>query len=57
MDSDKYIIIHYAEIALKGNNRGFFEDALRHNIEKALETTFFRSHRLRSEISKISFLK
>ncbi len=37
MDSDKYIIIHYAEIALKGNNRGFFEDALRHNIEKALK--------------------
>ncbi|OQX19984.1 MAG: tRNA 4-thiouridine(8) synthase ThiI [Candidatus Altiarchaeales archaeon A3] len=37
MDSDQYIIIHYAEIALKGNNRGFFEDFLRHNIEKALK--------------------
>ncbi|MDI6730330.1 MAG: tRNA uracil 4-sulfurtransferase ThiI [Candidatus Altarchaeum sp.] len=33
----KYVIIHYAEIALKGNNRRFFEDALRNNIEKALK--------------------
>jgi len=33
----KYIIIHYAEIALKGHNRRFFEDALKNNIEKALK--------------------
>lgn len=33
----KYIIVHYAEIALKGNNRRFFEDVLKSNIEKALK--------------------
>ncbi len=33
----KYVIIHYAEIALKGDNRRFFENALRRNIEKALK--------------------
>lgn len=33
----KYIIIHYAEIALKGNNRRFFEDVLQSNIAKALK--------------------
>jgi len=33
----EYIIIHYAEISLKGNNRVFFENVLRNNIEKALK--------------------
>jgi thiamine biosynthesis protein ThiI len=30
------IIIHYGEIALKGNNRAFFENKLKENIKKAL---------------------
>lgn len=40
----KYVIIHYAEIALKGDNRGFFEDALRNNIEKALKKEGIEFH-------------
>lgn len=32
-----YIICHYGEIGLKGENRKFFEDALRQNIERALK--------------------
>jgi len=32
----EYIICHYAEIGLKGNNRGFFENKLKENIKKAL---------------------
>ena len=33
----EYVIIHYAEIALKGGNRSFFEGKLVENIKKALE--------------------
>ena len=32
----KVIIIRYSEIHLKGNNRGFFENALLTNIKKSL---------------------
>lgn len=32
----KAIIIRYSEIHLKGNNRGFFENALLTNIKKSL---------------------
>lgn len=32
------IVIHYAEIALKGKNRPFFEKKLINNIERALDT-------------------
>jgi len=31
------IIVHYAEIALKGKNRSFFEKILKNNIERALK--------------------
>jgi len=33
---DRYIIIHYGEIALKGGNRSFFENKLIANIKLAL---------------------
>ncbi|MDD4290911.1 MAG: tRNA 4-thiouridine(8) synthase ThiI [Clostridia bacterium] len=36
-NKDKIIIIRYSEIHLKGNNRGFFENALVTNIKRALE--------------------
>ena len=34
---EKVIIIRYAEIYLKGKNRGFFEKKLRNNIKDALK--------------------
>jgi thiamine biosynthesis protein ThiI len=34
---DRYIIIHYGEIALKGGNRSFFENKLIANIKLALQ--------------------
>lgn len=34
---NEYIICHYAEIGIKGENRKFFEDALKQNIEKTLK--------------------
>ena len=34
---DKAIILRYAEIHLKGNNRGYFENTLIENIKKALK--------------------
>ena len=39
----KVIIIRYAELFLKGKNRGFFERAFEKNIERALEDI---AHRL-----------
>jgi len=33
----KYVIIHYAEIALKGDNRRFFENALRATLKRHLK--------------------
>ena len=39
----EYVIIHYAEIALKGGNRSFFEGKLVENIKKALETQQYDS--------------
>ncbi len=36
-----YIICHYGEIALKGKNRKFFEEALVKNIKSALKPTHF----------------
>ena len=40
---DKAIILRYAEIHLKGNNRGYFENTLIENIKKALKD--FKSDR------------
>ncbi len=34
---DKVIIIRYAEIFLKGKNRGYFEKVFSENIERSLE--------------------
>ena len=34
---EKVIIIRYAEIYLKGKNRGFFENALETNVRRALK--------------------
>ncbi|MFX0208956.1 MAG: hypothetical protein ACFFDT_23430, partial [Candidatus Hodarchaeota archaeon] len=34
--NNKFIIIHYSEIALKKGTRGYFEVRLRDNIQKAL---------------------
>ena len=31
------VVVHYAEIALKGKNRAFFENKLVNNIKKVLE--------------------
>lgn len=32
-----YVVCHYGEIGLKGENRKFFEDSLKQNIERALK--------------------
>ncbi len=37
-----YIICHYAEIALKGKNRKFFEEKLVENIKSAINPIFFK---------------
>ena len=34
---EKVIILRYAEIYLKGKNRGFFENALETNVRRALK--------------------
>ncbi len=36
LQAPSHILIHYGEIALKGNNRGFFEDKLVSNIRSSL---------------------
>ena len=36
----EYIICHYSEIALKGKNRKFFEQALANNLKKALKPEY-----------------
>jgi len=41
---EKYILIHYSEIALKGKNREFFERKLMKNIEKILNCKAFRAY-------------
>lgn len=38
-----YIICHYNEICLKGNNRRFFEEKLIENIKRSLDFSFFQS--------------
>lgn len=38
-----YIICHYNEIGLKGNNRRFFEEKLIGNIKRSLDFSFFQS--------------
>ena len=37
--SDKYFVIHYAEVGLKGKNRVFFEKKLARNIRLSLRGT------------------
>ncbi len=37
----QYIICHYSEIALKGNNRRFFEEQLIENIKRVLNKEFY----------------
>lgn len=44
--SNNYIVCHYAEIALKGRNRLFFENKLRENIKKSLGPQTFEWVRL-----------
>ena len=39
------LVAHYAEIGLKGRNRGFFEEALSRNITRALRGTGYRKIR------------
>jgi len=39
---NKFIICHYAEIGIKGENRKFFEDILKQNIEKTLKANEIR---------------
>ncbi len=39
----EYAIIHYAEIALKGGNRAFFEGKLVENIKQALKSQQYDS--------------
>ena len=41
----KVIIIRYAELYLKGKNRGFFERAFSTNIERALKGIRHELHR------------
>ena len=36
---EKLFIVHYAEVGLKGKNRGFFEKQLAHNIKLSLQGT------------------
>jgi len=42
MDKD-YLICHYHEIALKGNNRKWFEEKLVENIKKTVPSCFYES--------------
>jgi thiamine biosynthesis protein ThiI len=42
-ENNKFIIIHYSEIALKKGNRGYFEAKLRDNIQKALRDFSIRN--------------
>ncbi len=35
-DMGRYIVVHYAEIGLKGKNRGLFERRLQHNVAQRL---------------------
>jgi len=46
MELNNYIICHYAEIALKGGNRLFFENKLLENIKKAVNPDFLEWARL-----------
>jgi thiamine biosynthesis protein ThiI len=41
---EKYILVHYSEIALKGKNREFFERKLMNNIKEALNCKVFRAY-------------
>ncbi len=43
---EKVIILRYAEIHLKGKNRGYFERALSNNLEKSLKGLRHELHRL-----------
>ncbi len=43
---ERVIILRYAEIHLKGKNRGFFEHALANNLEKSLKGFRHELHRL-----------
>lgn len=47
----KVIIIRYSEIHLKGNNRGFFENALLTNIKKSLSGSKMRAFEATGQIS------
>lgn len=40
----EYCIVHYGEIALKGKNRDFFENALLMNIKKKLDVSIKKSY-------------
>ena len=39
LHAEKFIVIHYAEVGLKGKNRVFFERKLAHNVKKSLRGT------------------
>ena len=39
LHAEKFIVIHYAEVGLKGKNRVFFEKKLAHNIKQSLRGT------------------
>lgn len=41
---EKYVLVHYSEIALKGKNREFFERKLMENIRKALNCKVIRAY-------------
>ena len=45
MDTEKVIIIRYAEIHLKGKNRGYFERVFSVNLERALKGIRHELHR------------
>ena len=39
LHAEKFIVIHYAEVGLKGKNRVFFERKLAHNVKQSLRGT------------------
>ena len=52
MDTEKVIIIRYAEIHLKGKNRGYFERVFSVNLERALKGQDLASFRKEFEKRK-----
>ena len=43
------VVIHHAEIALKGKNRNFFEHKLEENINEGMKNSAISTHFVRQE--------